>query len=65
MTENETAELITKLFKALDAANNHLEYCGYGDTWARACAQEDKLSEKIDDALRAAAGAIPSLVRSV
>lgn len=36
---------------ALLAAQQHLEYCGYGDKWERECAQEAKLAEQIENAL--------------
>ena len=40
-----------KLTAALKAARDHLEYCGYGDSWERSCALESGLSKLIDDAL--------------
>ncbi len=43
---------IEKLMKALEAAQYHLEYCGYGDKWERECAEG--LPEQIDEALREA-----------
>lgn len=46
--------LVKKLVAALTAAKAHLEYCGYGDKWERECARDDKLADKIEDALNAA-----------
>ena len=43
--------LIEQLRDALQAAANHLDYCGYGDSWERECAREAKLEEKIQNAL--------------
>jgi hypothetical protein len=37
---------------ALEAAQAHLSYCGYGDSWERECAMADKLPEKIEAALK-------------
>ena len=37
-----------KLFK--DMAQ-HLDYCGYGDSWERECADERKLPERVDKML--------------
>lgn len=44
-------EKIALLREALQAAQAHLDYCGYGDKWERECAAEEKLEEKINDAL--------------
>ena len=41
------------LREALRAAEQHLEYCGYGDRWERECARSAKLPEQIVDALAA------------
>jgi hypothetical protein len=43
-----------QLLEALAAANDHLDYCGYGDKWERECAVAAKLEEKIAAALLAA-----------
>lgn len=43
--------LIERLRDALESASDHLDYCGYGDSWERECAREAKLEEKIRDAL--------------
>ena len=61
MTENETMALIEKLYKALDAANDHLEFCGFGDSYERECAEEGKLPETIDQALKATTNEFPHL----
>jgi hypothetical protein len=42
---------IKTLRKALTAAKDHLEYCGYGDSWERECAEEQGLPEKLEEAL--------------
>ncbi len=36
---------------ALEAARDHLEYCGYGDSWERECARDSGLSKQIEDAI--------------
>lgn len=41
------------LAQALKAAQAHLEYCGYGDSWERECAKAVGLEQKIADALSA------------
>src|SRR5262249_21154797 len=43
-----------QLLKALKAAKDHLDYCGYGDNWERQCAQAAKLEQTIDAAIEAA-----------
>jgi hypothetical protein len=50
MTDAEKIKLLTE---ALEAAYQHLEYCGYGDSWERECATAAKLPEQIEDALEA------------
>ena len=32
-----------ELYKLLDEAVDHLNYCGYGDSWERECAEEIKI----------------------
>lgn len=39
------------LYEALKEAVQHLDYCGYGDSWERECAREAKLPERLDAAL--------------
>jgi hypothetical protein len=36
---------------ALEAAYEHLEYCGYGDSWERECAMDSGLDIKLKEAL--------------
>ena len=45
-----------KLLKALVAARSHLEYCGYGDSWERECADASKLPEALDKAVKLGKG---------
>jgi len=49
-------EAALDLLLALKAAKDHLEYCGYGDSWEKECAREQKLEEKIDAAISKAEG---------
>jgi hypothetical protein len=44
-------EVIKTLHDALVAASEHLNYCGYGDSWERECATEAKLPETIQAAI--------------
>lgn len=44
--------------EALNDAKEHLDYCGWGDTWERECAKEQGLQPKIDAALDAAEEAL-------
>jgi len=46
-------QLIKLLGNALDAAESHLEYCGYGDSWEREGAYHAKLPEQIAAAIKA------------
>lgn len=59
-------KLAKQLAEALKAAGDHLEYCGYGDSWERECADAEGLPEKIQEALKAAhdAGLIEPTRRS-
>ena len=63
MTENEIADTISTLYKALDEAKDHLDFCGYGDSYERECAQESNLERTIDAALKKTSDHIPSLLR--
>ena len=45
-------EVVQTLLEALEQAIQHLEYCGYGDTWERSCALEEKLPAKLAHALK-------------
>ncbi len=40
-----------KMYEALQAAQDHLEYCGYGDEWEREGADASGLPHKIQEAL--------------
>jgi uncharacterized protein (DUF1684 family) len=46
-------ELIQILLDALKSARDHLEYCGYGDSWERECAQASGLGNQIKKAVEA------------
>jgi len=50
MIDNELKSLIKLLGETLILAKEHLEYCGYGDSWERGCAKEAYLEDKIDNA---------------
>ena len=52
MTELTDKEIIESLGKALQAASDHLEYCGYGDAWERECSISQDLPDKIENALK-------------
>lgn len=60
MTDNPDLSHLTPLerllYDALEAASNHLDYCGYGDSWESECAHSEKLPDKIMDALDTANG---------
>lgn len=40
-----------ELVKALEAAEEHLDWCGYGDSYERQCAKEAGLPKRIEEAL--------------
>lgn len=42
---------IAEVEGALKEAVDHLEYCGYGDSWERSCAFEARLPERLKAAL--------------
>ena len=46
-------KLIKQLGEALNAAQKHLDFCGYGDAWERECAEESGLEDTIQSALNA------------
>lgn len=48
MSEN---NIINTLGDVLQMAYDHLEYCGYGDSWERECADSQMLSTRIESAL--------------
>ncbi len=52
-TTTELKKVIRKLHNTLEEAEAHLEYCGYGDSWERECAEASKLEDKITKALAA------------
>lgn len=41
------AKLIKELYEMLLEAEKHLEFCGYGDSYERECAIDEKLPERI------------------
>lgn len=51
LTERQLRLVSEQLLEALVAALEHLEYCGYGDSWERSCARESKLPQKINQAI--------------
>lgn len=56
MSRFDQAAVIRVLVEALEAAQEHLEYCGYGDGWERevALAGPDPLDKKIESAIKLA-----------
>jgi hypothetical protein len=47
------------LLEVLKLAEQHLEYCGYGDSYERECARDEKLPQKIATAIaKATNGAV-------
>lgn len=51
--------LAEELRDALNAAQQHLDYIGYGDDYERECAREAKLEEQINAALQRAEREMP------
>jgi hypothetical protein len=47
----EMRELLIEAKEALELAHDHLDYCGWGDSWERECAFHHKLPEKITSVL--------------
>ena len=43
--------LIERLYNALKEAQDHLDFCGYGDSYERECAKSEHLEEHIETAL--------------
>jgi len=43
----EQAERMQEMRELLQEAYDHLEYCGYGDSWERECAMEAKLPKRL------------------
>jgi len=52
---------VLKLYVALSRALDHLEFTGYGDSFERKCAKDDKLSQVITRALDDAVKNYPML----
>ena len=50
----EEKKIFEQVVDALQEASSHLDYCGYGDSWEREGAYDQKLPEKISTALMAA-----------
>ena len=48
-----------ELLEALIDAKEHLEYCGYGDSYERKCAESEGLEDKINKAIAKAEGGRP------
>lgn len=44
-------KLLQTIGEALELASNHLDFCGYGDSWERECAEAQGLVDKIEIAL--------------
>lgn len=42
------------LLAALEDAVGHLEYCGYGDSWERECADHEGLPDRFQKAIETA-----------
>ncbi len=42
------AEKLQELIELFGEAVLHLEYCGYGDSYERECAREDKLPQRLN-----------------
>lgn len=47
-------ELSQKLLEALVKAEQHLSWCGYGDSYERDCAKDDKLPEFLESVIKEA-----------
>lgn len=46
-----TQKAVPVLLEALKEAREHLDWCGWGDSYERECARADGLPEKIDAAI--------------
>ncbi len=51
-------ELQRELFLAFKDAVEHLEYCGYGDSWERSCAMHTNMPSRLQTVLEKAAAAL-------
>lgn len=49
-------KIIIQLVEALEEAQDHLEFCNYGDSWERECAISNRLAYRIEEALKVAKG---------
>lgn len=47
--------VLKQTYEALLAASEHLDYCGYGDSWERECAEASNLEDQIAKGIEAAA----------
>lgn len=56
MADPNKDELLEELFDALEEAEGHLDYCGYGDSWERECAGD--LQQRLTDVLERARRAL-------
>ncbi len=45
-------EQIKQLKALFIEAANHLEWCGYGDSYERECARDDKLPQRIEEMVK-------------
>jgi len=59
---NDLLAAAIRLNAVLKKAREHLEYCGYGDSYERACAQDEGLPEKISGALAESDAIIKSAI---
>lgn len=50
----EEHKVFNQVVEALQDAESHLSYCGYGDSWESECAYKENLPDKIEKALSAA-----------
>lgn len=50
----EERQVFDQVVNALYSAEGHLNYCGYGDSWERECAEDSGLAKEISEALEAA-----------
>lgn len=44
-------KVAAEILEVLKLAEQHLSYCGYGDSWERSCADHDKLPERISEVI--------------
>jgi len=53
-----------ELLRVLKLARDHLEYCGYGDSYERDCARDEGLPRLIEQTIKRAEGELVDLVFS-